>query len=189
MNSLHCSPPLHLFYVFFTKRKRKQNNWTFLRKWNILRCYLCGQSGAHVKCLGRGYIPGIGYVCVDCNRVAKYTENSSINNVYQPNMKKRLEEHKRRLLELTSRDDPVLLASSVFGRKIWCKRFGIKNCQVNVVNLGIGSRRKIKISKIVDLVHTSNSRLERILHKKIDSKSLPSKTFLIFLILSQNFWC
>ena len=151
-----------------------------LRKWNILRCYLCGQSGAHVKCLGRGYIPGIGYVCVDCNRVAKYTENKSIDNVYQPNMRKRLEEHKRRLQELTARDDPVLLASSVFGPKIWCKRFGIKECQVNVVNLDINIKRKIKISKIVDLIHASNSQLERILNKKVGSKSLPSKMIFFF---------
>ena len=156
----------------------------------MLRCYLCGQSGAHVKCLGSGYIPGIGYVCGDCNKVAKYTENSTLNNVHQPNMRKRLEEHKRRLQELTARDDPVLLASSVFGRRIWCKQFGIKDFQVNVVNLNIHSKRRIiKLSKIVNLVHTSNSGLENILNKqsKVVAKPSTSKISFFSIIFSNDF--
>lgn len=148
--------------------KEFNSSFFHLRKWNLLRCYLCGQSGAHVKCLARSYIPGIGYVCIDCNRVAKYTQNSVVSSVHQPNIRKRLEEHKRLLNELTARDDPVLLASTVFGRKIWCKRYHIIECQVNVVDLDISTRRKkFKFSNIIEVVDRSNYQLGKILNRKI----------------------
>lgn len=103
----------------------------------------------HVKCLGTHYLPGFGYVCVDCNSVAKVSRSSAA--ILQPNIQDRWREHKRRLLELTSRDDPVLLASAVFGKKIWCKKFNVTPCIVSVVNLSLPtsttSGRRTKFSR------------------------------------------
>ena len=104
------------------------------RSWNLLRCYLCGQSAVHVKCLGNHYIPGVGYVCNDCNQVVKISKKAV--DIKQINTESRLREHKRMLQELKSRDDPVLLSSSVHAIPILRRKFNVKPCKVLVDLMG-----------------------------------------------------
>ena len=104
------------------------------RSWNLLRCYLCGQSAVHVKCLGNHYIPGVGYVCNDCNQVVKISKKAV--DIKQINTESRLREHKRMLQELKSRDDPVLLSSSVHAIPILRRKFKVKPCKVLVDPMG-----------------------------------------------------
>lgn len=73
-------------------------------------------------------------MCADCNNVAKMSVTTA-NVILQPSFQERWKEHKRRLLELTSRDDPVLLASSVFAKRIWCKQFNVRPCTVALSKL------------------------------------------------------
>ena len=86
-------------------------------------------------------------------------------NIVQPSIQDRWKEHKRRLLELTMRDDPVLLASCIFGKRIWKKRFNVKECQINVVDLGLPlDKKSIRMScKVNKLIRQSNDRLESVL--------------------------
>ena len=91
---------------------------------------MCGQSGVHAHCLGRGrYIRGIGYACSDCNDVVSLTKDT-INTKLHTQELDRMEEHKRRLKELTARDDPVLLASPVFAAPIWRRKFNVEPCKI-----------------------------------------------------------
>uniref|UniRef100_A0A7M5URW6 Uncharacterized protein n=1 Tax=Clytia hemisphaerica TaxID=252671 RepID=A0A7M5URW6_9CNID len=126
-------------------------------KWHLLRCYLCGQSAVHVKCLGRCYIPGIGYVCATCNKVAKLNKEN-IETVQQQSYTERLKEHKRRLNLLKSRNDPVLLASEVFSKEILRKKFNIVNdCKVRLRRLDINIKsRKMKLSTALKFLQTPN---------------------------------
>ena len=123
------------------------------RSWNLLRCYLCGQSAVHVKCLGNHYIPGVGYVCNDCNQVVKISKKAV--DIKQFNTESRLREHKRMLQELKSRDDPVLLSSSVHAIPILRRKFNVKPCKVLVDPMGEliynrQSRRLIKYPYFVE---------------------------------------
>ena len=126
----------------------------------MLVCYLCGQSAVHVQCLARHYIPGIGYVCKDCNHVVglRKTDPSCCQSAYMS----RLKEHKKRLNELTTRNDPVLLASSVFAAQIWKNKFEIRDCKIIVDN--------ILTKKITS--KGSNFQKNKLLGTKVGKKSL-----------------
>jgi len=109
-------------------------------------------------------------------------------NIVQPTIQDRWQEHKRRLLELTLRDDPVLLASCVFGKRIWRKRFNVKECQINVVDLALPlDKKKMKISnKVNELIRQSNVRLESVLKiiknsNEATTKQCPKKEFTTIL--------
>jgi len=135
--------------LYKCKCRRGRQYCTKSGPWNLLRCYVCGQSGVHVACLHNHYIPGIGYVCLDCNKIVKIAKTSI--DIVQHGLDNRLQEHKKRLLELRSRDDPVLLASSTFGIPILLKRFNIKPCKVNVKALDVNDllfkNRSIRVTR------------------------------------------
>ncbi|XP_002166667.2 PHD finger protein 7 isoform X1 [Hydra vulgaris] len=159
--------------------KKGRSYCTKAGKWHLLACYLCGQSAIHVKCLARHYIPGIGYVCKDCNQVVRLrkTDPNCCQNTYMS----RLKEHKKRLNELTLRNDPVLLASSVFAAQFWRNKFGIKDCKVMMTNFLDDSNHLIKkkLGNIVSNFGSGNS---------IISKSLTvTKTSLVDPLNLSNF--
>lgn len=87
-----------------------------------------------MKCLGNHYVPGVGYVCNDCNQVVKISKKAV--DIKQINTESRLREHKRMLQELKSRDDPVLLSSSVHAIPILRRKFNVKPCKVLVDPMG-----------------------------------------------------
>ncbi|XP_057309521.1 G2/M phase-specific E3 ubiquitin-protein ligase-like isoform X2 [Hydractinia symbiolongicarpus] len=130
------------------RRGRKYN--TQAGKWHVLRCYACGQSGVHVACLGNQYIPGFGYICSDCNKVIRLAKS---NLIVQATFQERWIEHKRLLQELRARDDPVLLASPVFGAQIWMKRFKVKPCRVYVEKMSLKDVMEKKNTKQMSIAN------------------------------------
>ena len=82
-----------------------------------------------------GYeLPKYGYICKDCNQGVDFTQKT-LPYVTPKKVDERVTEHRKRLAELTARQDPVLLSSCILGSPIWRKRFNIKPCRVVVAPL------------------------------------------------------
>ena len=104
----------------------------YFSDWELLRCFHCGQGAVHKRCLGNSLLPKYDYVCEDCNKVVKM--KIDIVSVTPDRFQQRNNAHKRMLMELTRKGDPVLLMS-VYAGDIWRERFDIQPCLVRVRKL------------------------------------------------------